>query len=311
MSSLKQKYFPHDISRRFRFLSVVSLIFLAASIIALLLSAIKLSLVFSGINLFVVASAIISYNTAHSLRPQMAAYYFPVGFLVFSVANTSFWLEGFLNNNFTHGLYLLTLLLILNMIINYTASYKAYHIWINAGLSLLAFLFFNIFELEHLEFKSLSNIILINLVPVIFIVILTSLLSYMYELRAGINKHYKGKFKNEKRHLMKIISNIDRGYASFKLKYNDARQPVNAKIEHYNQEFLNLLNVSHQSIDEARISDINSDGEQVFTDYLKLLNDFEKKKSFYFEILHNTELVKVYVFPIENNHMGLMLKKEP
>lgn len=309
MNSFKQNYFPHDINRRFRFLSIVSLFFLAAAVTALIISAIKLAIVISAINLFAVASAIISYNTARSLRPQMSAYYFPVGFLVFSMANTSFWLTVFLRNNFSHGIFLLLLLLVLNMIINYSVTYKAYQIWINAGLSLLALLFYNIFEIEHLKFRNLSNVVMINLVPVIFIVVLATLLSYMYEIRTGINKYYKGKFKNEKRHLMKIISNIDRGYASFRVKYNDIKQPVNAKIEHYNQTFLDVLEVSHTSIDEARICDINSNGNPVFPDYLELLNDFERRKSFYFDIQHNGELIKVYVFPIENKHMGMILKK--
>ncbi|MFO8054399.1 MAG: hypothetical protein R6U19_04455 [Bacteroidales bacterium] len=277
MSSIKQKYLSHDISQRFRFLSNVSLVFLFVAVVALFFGVFKFSYVIAGINIFVIASSFMAYNTAKSLKPQMATYYFMIGFLVFAVANSLFWVEHSVLD-YRDGLFLLTLLLFVNMIITYAASYKIYQTWFNLGLSFLVVLFFTIFRAE--AFNHLSEPLFLNVVPIFFLLIVALIFSRMFTIRRNINAHYKGKFKREKRHLMKITSNIDIGYASFKMKYNSSHEPVDAKLEYYNQRFIDTLNLSHTSIDGAKISDLNAEGKQLFPDYLELLNKFTRKKSF-------------------------------
>lgn len=309
MGSIKQKYFSHDINRRFKFLSIISLLFLGVGVIALVVGLANMSFINVGINLFVIASAFIAYRTAKSLRPQMAAYYFSIGFLVFSVGNSSFWVETYLEQSFSQGLFLLTLLLIVNMIVAYVAAYKAYQIWLTLLLSLVGMLFYNIFQIDNLEWSSIANLIMVNLTPLIFILVVSLLLSYMYEIRTDINNHYKNKYKTEKRHLMKVISNIDAGYASFKLKYDNNRKPVNAKIDHYNQNFIDILKLSNISIDDAKISDLNADGEVIFGDYSQILLEFDRKKAFHYSVSSGGQQFTAYIFAIENNQLGMMIHK--
>lgn len=310
MSSIKQKYIPHDLSKRFRFLSDISIGFLIITIISLAIALFKFSLVIAAINLFSLGSAIITYRTSKSLKPQMSVYYFSIGFLVFAVGNTVFLVDNFLNNEIVNGLMIVSFLLLINLIVLYSVTYKAYQLWIHTLLSLLALLFFNILQFHNLSFNSLIDIFLLNLLPIVFILIVAVLLIYMYQMRTRINEHYKSRYKTEKKHLLKITGNLEFGYASFKVKYNSARQATDAKIEHYNQRFVDILSLNQMSIDEIRISELSKNGNLIFKDYLHILEEFNRKKSFHLnQIEINEELFDAYVFSIENNHMGMMIKK--
>lgn len=313
MGPRKQKYIPQDLSKRFQLLSVISLIFLGLSAISLLVGAFKVSFINAGINLFALASAIATYRTAKSSKPQMSVYYFSIGFLVFIVGNTIFWVNHFLNNDFQTGLMglmLLSFLLILNLIILYAVTYKSYQLLIHTVLSLAALLIYNILELGNLKITSIEDILIANIFPIFFLVVTSALLIIMYQVRIRINEHYKAKYKSEKKHLLKITGNLDYGYVSFRLKYNKNRQPVNAKIDHYNQKFRDIWDLSQISIDNIKISELSKNGKLIFENYLDILEEFNNKKSFRLDNHEiNGEKFKTFVFSIENDQMGMMIKK--
>ncbi|MCF8218051.1 MAG: hypothetical protein K9I29_04515 [Bacteroidales bacterium] len=310
MKTVKQRYLSHDINIRFKFVSILSFIFLLIAALSLIVSITQLSYVHAGINLFAILSSYMAHRTARSLQPQMSFYYFSIGFLVFSLGNSIFWGNEFFQTSFNSGLYILTMLMVINMFVSFVAAYKSYQIWLATSFSLIALLFYNIFQLSLVDAPGETNILLVNLKPLVFFAIIGGLLVYAYLLRKNINEHYKNRYKKEKKHVMKILAQIDMGYASFRIKYNSEKQPVNAKIEYYNQLFLEMLNLSHVTIDEAKLSDLNSDGKLIFENYKEFLYEFEKSKVLTRELVINEQSYHCSVFAIEHNHFGMLIKKD-
>ncbi|MGM0612732.1 MAG: hypothetical protein ACQESM_04385 [Bacteroidota bacterium] len=309
MKTVKQRYLSHDINIRFKFMSILSFIFLLIAALSLILSITQLSYIHAGINLFAILSSYMAHRTARSLQPQMSFYYFTIGFLVFSLGNSIFWSNEFFQTSFNSGLYILTMLMVINMFVAFIAAYKSYQIWLATSFSLIALLFYNIFQLSIVNAPGETHFLLLNLKPLLFFIIIGGLLVYAYLLRKNINEHYKNRYKKEKKHLMKILAQVDMGYASFKIKYNSEKQPVNAKIEYYNQLFLEMLNLSHVTIDEAKLSDLNSGGKLIFENYKEFLYEFDKNKILKRQININGQSYHFSIFAIEHNHMGMLIKK--
>ena len=304
----KQQYLSYDISIRFRFLSILSFIFLLISALSLILSITFSEYIHSAVNLFVIVSSFMAYRTARSLKPQMSFYYFVIGFLVFSIENSIFWSNEFFQTTFSMGLYILTMLMVINMFISFTAAYKAYQIYLSIFFSIVALLFYNIFQLS-INNPSNTETLLINLKPLLFFIIIGFLLTYMFFIRRNVHNHYKDRYRKEKKHLKKFLAHIDVGYASFKIKYNSKKQPLDAKIEHFNESFLEMLNLSHTAIDEAKLSELNHSGNVIFEDYMEILHEFDRNKKVTRNININNQSYHCSIFSIDHRHMGMIIKK--
>ncbi len=307
MGSLKQKYISHDISQRFRFLSRAILVFNMLVLPSAFITAFLGNYPLMFINLFVATVGVLSIRISRSISPQLSFYFFMVIFLIFSAANMVFWVGYIPWLTIERGLYVLTFLLFINMMLVYTTSYRSYQSWINLGLSLVAILFYGVF-LMH-TYDPLPELAYVLVFPIIFLVTINMIFSRIFLTRKKITEHYKTRYQEEKRHLMHVLSNTDKGYASFKLKYNGGKNPVNARVEHYNKLFSEMLHISQVSMDHIKLSDLNASGKQVFPDYQSLLSRFAKEKGFTTTLeLSPDQRFHIQVFAIGSTHFGMMVR---
>lgn len=259
------------------------------------------------VNLFIASVGVASIKISRSISPQLSFYFFAVIFVIFSVANMVFWVNELLWLTNERGFYLLTFLLFINMLLIYATSFRPYHNWISLGLSVAGLFFFGVFRMHTFEnFQDLGYFLFLS---VIFLLIIALLFSRVFRVRKMITEHYKFRYQDEKRHIMHILSNINKGYASFKLKYNGGKYPVNARVEHYNKLFSEMLHVSQVSMAHIKLSDLNASGKQVFPNYQALLERFIKERGFSTTLeLSSDRRFRIEFFAIGNTHFGMMVE---
>lgn len=307
MDNKKHKYVSHNVNKRFTFLGLISLIVIAVSVLSLIPSIYYGSAVNSGVNIFTLLSVTLAYRTSKTKKPQMAYYYFTIGFLIYITGNSIFWANHFsIADSYNSSLLILMSLLFLNMLISYVISLKTYQVWFTAGLSLVALFVFIIFQIPQINNAEFTDVLISNLVPIFFLILASFLFASMFQLRQNIHKHYIAKFKSEKQHLTKLINNVDFGYISFKVLFKK-KKPVNALVDFYNQQILDQLHIKNIDIDHTKISDLNKNGKLIFENYQEILESFDATKSYYFDLYVDNESYKAYLFKIRKDKIGIVL----